>query len=493
MAAWTPQDAPRTPPGTSRIHQIRCIQDPGRAPRPPKHTKLGVFRISGEPQDAPRDPDGRMDAPGRPQDSRLDPWHDDFILSFRLQDWLWSTGLENQPGPTLPHRRCSTKQSCPECPQPPCDNTQVMDSVRWESVIQGDREHQTPPWDLTQGFLAESKNATSLAAHEQGLANRVARLTLVQEHSMPHQELKRARQRFRKQYSRQLVAGPPDPNNHHNAGVAGIASGLDTIFEYKPITPEFAKMQASGRAIHLGYCMGKHGTLFSVFNVYGHSGGAQNARKAKATLAILEACIQEASHFPNSPKLLFGDLNGDFDSFPQLDVLCGPMGWQDLNAIADTWGQEVNQPTCRTSHSSQATIRDYVFACPLAMPMIKNFRIVDHGLCPTHSTLQVDIVPQQAEVWQHQATAKKPLADILEEAFTDRYGVGPSPPPDNLQEDLDQLMQDDTLPEQIRDPKILTQPHPYLKKLASDCLKEARAHHKKVKCSFPLRGPCKAL
>ena len=75
-----------------------------------------------------------------------------------------------------------------------------------------------------------------------------------------------------------------------------------------PKTP--AAMQASGRAIHLGYCMGKHGTLFSVFNVYGHSGGAQNARKAKATSAILEACIQEASHFPNSLKLLFGDLKG---------------------------------------------------------------------------------------------------------------------------------------------------------------------------------------
>ena len=123
---------------------------------------------------------------------RLDLWHDAFILSFRLQEWLWGTGLEHQPGPTLPHRRCSTKRPCPECPLRPCDSAQASGSVQWESVIQGDREHQTPPWDLSQGFLAESKNATSLAAHEQGLAHRVARLTLVQEHSMPQHEIRRA-------------------------------------------------------------------------------------------------------------------------------------------------------------------------------------------------------------------------------------------------------------------------------------------------------------
>ena len=119
--------------------------------------------------------------------------------------------------------------------------------------------------------------------------------------------------------------GPPDPNNDANAGVGGIARAHDTLFEYKPISKEFQKVRDAGRAIHLGFCLGRNGTLISIFNIYGHSGGAQNPRKAEATSAILEACILEAGFFMHTPKFIIGDVNGDFEDFPQLEALCCTM------------------------------------------------------------------------------------------------------------------------------------------------------------------------
>ena len=190
------------------------------------------------------------------------------------------------------------------------------------------------------------------------MVHRTARVSVVQEHSLPPRQLKQLRHRLKTNHDKQFVAGPTDPNNVHNAGVGAIAGTLDTLFEFVPITLEFKKVRDSGRAIHIGYGMGKCGVVFSIFNVYGISGGAHDPKKAKGTSRILRACIQEAFHFAANPKLLIGDLNGDFDSFPELQTLCESMGWQDLNAIASTWGQQTNMPTCRTAQSHQPTIRD---------------------------------------------------------------------------------------------------------------------------------------
>ena len=252
------------------------------------------------------------------------------------------------------------------------------------------------------------------------------------------------------------------------------------------MTPEFAKARASGRAMHLGYCMGKHGTLISFFNVYGHSGAAKNQKLAKATSVILEAIMMECKHFPKIPKFLIGDINGNFENFPPLETLCDPlgMGWSDLNRCADTWGQPTLQPTCRTSSSNQPTIRDYVFACPLAMPLITNFRVVDHDLCPTHSTLKVQIVPRQQCTWQYTSKTKLPLKILLDNAFTSRFGEGPAEPPHDLQQDLEQLLQDESLPQELQDPEVMTVPHPYLQNIARAKLAEERARYRELRDGF---------
>jgi len=206
------------------------------------------------------------------------------------------------------------------------------------------------------------------------------------------------------------------------------------------------------------------GVVFSIFNVYAISGGANDPKKAKGTSRILRACIQEALHFAANPKLITGDLNGDFDSFPELQTLCDSVGWQDLNAIASTWGQQTNMPTCRTAQSFQPTIRDYCLACPAALPMIKQFRVLDADLCPVHSTLQIYIVPPENAIWQYQSTPKRPLKELMEETFSDRFGQGPLQLPEDLHIDLEQHLGDTTLTDENAKLEVRVTPHPYLQK-----------------------------
>ena len=117
-----------------------------------------------------------------------------------------------------------------------------------------------------------------------------------------------------------------------------MAKHCDTLFEYNPITADFRKIRQAGRAMHVGFGVGAHGKLISLFIIYGRSGAGCSAKKAVATSAIIKACMQEALLYPEVPKFILGDFNGDWDAFPELDTLRDNMGWVDLNDVADQWG-----------------------------------------------------------------------------------------------------------------------------------------------------------
>jgi hypothetical protein len=414
---------------------------------------------------------------------RSNAWHDIFVLTFSLEQWLLQTGIHPHPGPEL-LRRVTGKQTRSEFDDLPGEGLSQLDGqniAEWEHLVDDYTKHQTPPWDLSKGFLFEGKNVTSFLAHENGLVTRVARLSLLQEHSIPEYDIPQVRGRVATDHGRKLIVGPPDPNNQHNAGVGAIAAAIDTLFEFQSITDEFSKAKATGRAIHLGYSMGKAGMLFSFFVVYGHSGGAQSTKKAMHTSAILSACVNEAQHYPDNPKFLVGDLNGEFTTFPELQVLCQTMGWQDLNAVADTWGGTPNQPTCTTALSNQPTIRDYCFACPLAFPMVKHFRVIDDDLCPVHSTLQIQVIPDDADRWVHKACHKLPLSELVDDHFLNIYGDPPPEAPNSLEQDAETLRGAcDALDEHVSEENV-TQIHPFLQKAANEAARRAKAHYEELK------------
>ena len=398
--------------------------------------------------------------------------------------------MPSHPGPPDLARRVSTKRTIPECPMPTPSQVKMprLDAQRPITDETNCVDDQPPPWCTKNGLFLESKNVTSLNTHEAGMANRRARLSLVQEHSVPDFEMKQMKYRLKHDRNRLLVASPTDHNNPRSAGVAAIARDCDTLFEFEPIMPAFRKFRDCGRAIHLGYGMGRHGKILSIFNVYGHSGGAQDARKAKLTSAILQACIAEAMHYTELYNIMVGDLNGDFDSFEELGTLVTSMGWQDLNSIADTWGQTPNQPTCRTALSNQPTIRDYCLVCPKVLPLVQAFRVVDADLCPVHSTLQLQLDLSAEDRWVHQTVPKRTLKELLIHAFEDRFGTGPIQPPDDLEQDAERLCNPDDLPVELADFDSLTKPSITLKHFAAKEFKNAKADYAIQRDSFNLQA-----
>ena len=114
-------------------------------------------------------------------------WIDEYVLTYLVQAWFLETGFPPHPGPDPTQRRRLTfKQPAPDTQPPQPEPSPSEASAPWATVVKEDRSHQTPPWDLSEGFLFETKNVTSLATHAHGLANRTARLTLVQEAGLSH-------------------------------------------------------------------------------------------------------------------------------------------------------------------------------------------------------------------------------------------------------------------------------------------------------------------
>ena len=101
-----------------------------------------------------------------------------------------------------------------------------------------------------------------------------------------------------------------------------------------------------------------------------------------------------------------------------------------------------------------------------------------------HSTLQIHIVPPKNAIWQHQSTPKRPLKELVDEAFCDRYGQGPCQPPEDLHMDLDQLLEDPSLPDEIVKPAVMVTPHPFLQKEAANAAREAKVHYDHMHSHF---------
>ena len=66
----------------------------------------------------------------------------------------------------------------------------------------------------------------------------------------------------------------------------------------------------------------------------------------------------------------------------------------------------------------------------------------------------------------------------------ERFGSEPAAPPADMKEDLEQLSGDKSLPEQLRDPEVLSTPHPFIKKYAADIFKKEKSFYKQQRQTF---------
>ena len=105
------------------------------------------------------------------------------MLSFDFKAWLWTTGLEHQPGPggqgvQRLFRRLCAKTSVAACPPP----TPSALEIERELFVQSTPD-AIPPVEPCPGItIIETKNVTNFSSYAEGLAARRADLTFFQEH-----------------------------------------------------------------------------------------------------------------------------------------------------------------------------------------------------------------------------------------------------------------------------------------------------------------------
>ena len=375
-------------------------------------------------------------------------------LSFDIQAWLWATGIEHQPGPGQGKilRRLTRKQAAPHfiTPAAPQDRTLGSTCARALPFLLGD--HWPGNSDLCH---VEIKNVTSLVTFGDGMARRAAHLSLVQEHSCIPSKLAIAKATFREHFGKLLLAGPLDPNcSTPTGGMAAISDETNTLFDVPPEAPSFAKAIGTGRAQLIAFGKGKSSDLVHFYNFYGHSGGHENKWKAKGTSAIVQACIDDFMLRPPGARFLVGDLNADPDDIAAILALLADLHWVDVGSIASTWGSPDCQATCTTKGANQPTRRDFVFASPEALGLIKGFKVMGEDLCPTHATLTLLLDLEEAEYSTYRARKQRELPLLVHEAF--RTGHGSPPSPINKEDILHRDADAELAPEA---------PHPFVKHL----------------------------
>ena len=181
------------------------------------------------------------------------------MLSFNYKAWLWTTGLEHQPGPggqggQRLFRRLCAKTTVAACP-PPAPS--MMHRQREELVHA--LPEPPPSAETSTGLtIIETKNITSFTSFAEGLAQRRADVTFFQEHCASSAAMARFANDFKSKHGRQLRYTGPDPNHSQPcAGVGAIGLSTDTCLPLDARCQKFAKFIELGRAQLLAHGKGK--------------------------------------------------------------------------------------------------------------------------------------------------------------------------------------------------------------------------------------------
>ena len=105
------------------------------------------------------------------------------MLTFNFKAWLWTPGIEHQPGPRGQgvqrlFRRLCAKTTVASCP-PPAPSQAHSGRADFAHAL----PDSLPPIAVSPGItIVETKNITSFASFAEGLAQRRADVTFFHEH-----------------------------------------------------------------------------------------------------------------------------------------------------------------------------------------------------------------------------------------------------------------------------------------------------------------------
>ena len=126
---------------------------------------------------------------------------------------------------------------------------------------------------------------------------------------------------------------------------------------------------------------------------------------------------------PECPCLILGDLNAEPEDLPTFQYLTS-LGWTNLGASAALWDQVPNKPTCvAPGHHSRATIRDYILASPMALPLVAGFSVDFEDTFVTHAVLRCSLDLSQARANICKLQTPSSLTYMVQQSFLRKYHV----------------------------------------------------------------------
>ena len=247
-----------------------------------------------------------------------------------MKEWLFSTGIEHQPGPDSDFK------------------TLPSDIVDFDNIP-------------SHAILLESINVTCLETNLEEVISSKADFSFLQETSATPATVS-AIKNLISATGKKVDIGCLDPTTKaHNVGGVGACAKKQPhrLISMAPKSEVFKEAVANGRAAHYGIgTIG--GKVISIFVNYGYSGAAGSKKQVKKTNQIFEAIIEERKLIPCGPAAIVGDYNGDPPNFKGLQRLLIKEGWTDFGADAHRWNQTRNEYTCVTKNALKPHRRDFI-------------------------------------------------------------------------------------------------------------------------------------
>ena len=195
----------------------------------------------------------------------------------------------------------------------------------------------------------------------------------------------------------------------------------------KPIGPNLRTINGAGRVQLYAIQVSRQATVL-VYNLYGWTNGNTCKEASDRTNSLFQAILEDIALQPPGPVLVMGDINGDPDTFPDLQQAICTHSLLDVGAQAHRWGQVASDYTCRAQGTKQPTRRDYIFANTQAYNLITHFEVDHQAGLLVHDPLILHLTTTQ----QHTYTINQPhkplsLNTLCVKHMAKQYGPPPSP------------------------------------------------------------------
>lgn len=243
-------------------------------------------------------------------------------------------------------------------------------------------------------FTIASHNVTSLATAYQTITSLDVQYLCCQEISAPGHQIPAMASQLQESQTRCILTAPDSKLTHTTGGVGVIFGSRWKAVKLTPQFEIFSGIVTNGRVQLFGLPL-PTGCIMLVFNFYAWSGAHTCAEPAERPNSMVEAILDEMTHYHVAPCLSLGDLNADIADITSVasdidDGIVQDIG--SLSALGPT------TPTCRPPNGGRPTRRDYMFAIPSLVPYITSFAVRDLHL-PVHSALFLslsfpDVLPQ---------------------------------------------------------------------------------------------------